>query len=185
MMHARSRLAKRVLGFTLMEILIVLLIGSIVTAVAMLTISRNQQKDIETFTKELAQLVQLAQEQALMQPEVLGLYFSQNYFQFSRLQTSIPASQQQAAALFQQNKWVPLTDSVFKARDIPSNIQMTVNVGQGPISLEEATKQTPQIIFSVNGEVTPFTIYVGKKDEKPLYVITGDQDGEVKTQEVP
>ena len=54
--------AKR--GFTLLELLVVLVIISIVASMAMLTIGHNQNKEMETFTKELTQTLTLAEEQA-------------------------------------------------------------------------------------------------------------------------
>ena len=42
----------------------------------------------------------------------------------------------------------------------------------------------PQIVISTNGDVTPFTIYVGRKGKKPLYAISGDADGNVTSREL-
>jgi general secretion pathway protein H len=155
-------------GFTLIEILVVLFIISIVTSVALLSISRNENKQMETFANELTQIMTLAEEQAMLQPTVLGLSLSEHSFQFASLQS---------AAGGKKNIWSPLQDSILGKHNIPSNIQINVIVGNA--KAEKAEVDIPQIIISSNGDITPFTIYVGKKGEKPRYAIIGDEDGNV------
>ena len=44
---------------------------------------------------------------------------------------------------------------------------------------QEDEDQLPQVVISTNGDITPFTIYVGKKGKSPRYVIKGDADGNI------
>ena len=62
-------------GFTLIELLVVIFIISIVTSVALLSISRNENKQLEAFTNELVQTVTLAEEQAMLQPSAGFIYY--------------------------------------------------------------------------------------------------------------
>lgn len=159
-------------GFTLIEILVVLFIISIVTSVALLSISRNQNKQLETFTNHLTQIVSLAEEQAMLQPIVLGLSLKDQAFQFSTLKNDVTADK--------KNKWTAFQDTILGKQAIPDDIQVGVEVGnQTASSTDEADKTNPQIIISTNGDITPFTIYIGKRGEKPRYMITGDADGNV------
>lgn len=167
-------------GYTLIEILIVLFIISIVTTVALLSISRNENKQLESFANELTQMVTLAEEQAMLQPTVLGLTFSEHSFQFSSLDTSNRDEKKN------KNTWIPLQDTRLAKRDIPSNIQLKIEVGNKSLSMDdEEENHSPQIIISTNGDITPFTIYVGQKGGKPRYVITGNADGNVTSKELP
>lgn len=147
-------------GFTLIEILVVLFIISIVTSVALLSISHNANKKIESFANELTQMITLAEEQAMLQPTVLGLSLNDQSFHFASLESKVG----------KKNTWVPLQDVILKKHIIPKDIQ---------ISLNTENNHHPQIIISTNGDVTPFTIYVGKKGEKPSYVIIGTADGNI------
>lgn len=159
-------------GFTLIEILVVLFIISIVTSVALLSISRHQNKQLETFTNQLMQIVSLAEEQAMLQPIVLGLSLRDQAFQFSTLKSDMTADE--------KNKWMAFQDTILSKQAIPDDIQVGVEVGnQTASSSEKADKTNPQIIISTNGDITPFTIYIGKRGEKPRYMITGDADGNV------
>lgn len=159
-------------GYTLVEILIVLFIISIVTSVALLTIGHNDNKKMEAFANELTQMVTLAEEQAMLQPAVLGVTFNQHSFQFASLQM---------AADDKKNNWVAFQDTVLKQQTIPHGIQVTIHNGQESSSNKSENKN-PQIIVSPNGDVTPFTIYIGKVGKKPSYAVVGDANGRVTSQ---
>ena len=158
-------------GYTLIEILVVMLIISIVTSVALLSIGHNENREIETFANEISQMVTLAEDQAMLEPNILGLSISGRALQFASYQTADDK---------QKNHWVPLQDAVLGERVIPSNIEVRVETG-GVKTAMSANTLNPQVVISTNGDTTPFTIYVGKKGQKPLYAITGDADGKVTT----
>lgn len=163
-------------GFTLIEVLVVIFIISIVTSVAMLTIGRNERKQVESFANELTQLVSFAEEQAVLRSNVLGLSLNKDYLQFSSLQLAKNGIQQ---------NWQPFTDKVLGKHVVPDDIAVNIKVGDIKSSDDDDDKpKSPQIIISTNGDVTPFSIYVGQKGKKPLYVISGDTDGNVTTKEL-
>ena len=157
-------------GYTLIEVLIVIFIISIVTTVTLMTISRNENKDIETFAKELTQMVSLAEEQAMLEPNVLGISLAKQSVQFASLGKDKET---------QKSVWLPMEDHVLRHTAIPGNVQVTLEIAGNTIDLSAAQKLAPQIIFSTNGDVTPFVMYVGKKGKKPQYAISADADGNV------
>lgn len=153
-------------GFTLIEILIVIFIISIVTSVALLTIGHNENKKMETFAKELTQVVSLAEEQAMLQPNILGIAFNDGSLQFLKY-----------AKERDQEVWVPVDDDNINKINIPKGINIKVKVQNKRIPESSESKGLPQIVFSTNGDITPFTIEVGKKGEKPRHLIIGEADG--------
>lgn len=154
-------------GYTLIEILVVVFIISIVTTVALLSISQNENKHIEAFANELTQVMTFAEEQAMLQPVVLGVSLSDKSVNFSGWQPNADSK---------KSAWIPLESSALQQRSVPSDIELTV-AGHEDNAADNAKQ--PQIIISTNGDPTPFTIYVGKKGAKPRYVITGDTDGNI------
>lgn len=154
-------------GFTLIEILIVVLIISIVTGVALLSVHHNENKRIEAFANEMKQLLQLAEEQAMLEPRVLGLSFHAQSFQFSNYDP-LPK--------LKNNQWLQREDKILGMRTIPRGIEINVDI---PNQGKDTEKETghPQIVISTNGDVTPFTIYIGKKGQQPSYAIVGQADG--------
>jgi general secretion pathway protein H len=166
-------------GFTLIEILIVVLIISIVTSVGMLTISRNNNKEMEFFAKELTQVIQLAEEQAMLQSTDLGLIINDQHYQF----VVLTESQDKTKA----KRWSPLDDNVLGEHSVPNNVDVSVDTKSPKEDQNEEKKEEqkkPQIVISTNGDVTPFSIYIGKKGAKPRFVITGDADGNITRKEL-
>jgi general secretion pathway protein H len=158
-------------GYTLVEILVVLFIISIVTSVALLSIGRNENKQLETFANELTQIMTLAEEQAMLQPLVLGVSLSEDKVRFTSLQTAKDGK---------KNLWEPLQNSILNKHNIPNGIQLRIDVGgTRTTSIDKDDQKNPQIIISTNGDVTPFTIYIGKKGQKPRYAVVGDADGNI------
>lgn len=157
-------------GFTLIEILVVIFIMSIVTSVALLSVGRNENRQLESFAKELVQTVTLAQEQAMLQPSVLGLSIEKHAYQFAAYRL---------AENKKKNVWSPLTDHLLGIHTIPHNVELTVEMGGQKIAQEDDVAHAPQVVISTNGDITPFTIYIGKKGKSPRYVIKGDADGTI------
>jgi general secretion pathway protein H len=159
-------------GYTLIEVLIVIFIISIVTTVTLMTIGRNENRDIETFAKEVTQMVSLASEQAMLQPTVMGISLAPHHIQFTSLQKDKETK---------KPVWLPMADHVLNDYSIPDNIQVTLQMAGNKIELNGSSKTIPQIVISANGDVTPFVMYVGKVGMKPRYVIAADADGNVSS----
>lgn len=79
-------LPKKQYGFTLLEILIVMVIMSIVAGFAVMTISYNRNSQVEQIAKQLKNIITLAEEEAILQSTTLGLAFTQHSFQFYQYQ---------------------------------------------------------------------------------------------------
>lgn len=157
-------------GFTLVEVLVVLFIMSIVTSVALLSINHNENRQLEAFTNELVQRIMLAEEQALLQPAVLGLSIKAAMYEFACYQ---PAENGKNFS------WQPMQDHLLADYAIPASMQVSIEIGGKKIALNEEVKQAPQIMISTNGDVTPFIIHIGKKGKSPRYVINGDAAGNI------
>lgn len=147
-------------GYTLIEILVVLFIIGIVSGATLLTISHSHHKAVETFANQLTQTITLAEEQAMLQPAVLGVSIQENTLRFSVLKTTA-----------KQTKWLPLNDAILQ-QAIPNDLALSFHG-------ETDKKNSPQIIISTNGDLTPFVLYVGMKGEKPRYMIKGDANGNI------
>lgn len=159
-------------GYTLIEILVVLFIISLVAGTVLVHFKSNDHKQLEILANSLEQTLIFAEEQAILQSLVLGLSFNQQLYQFSFLQTTNDGEQ----------RWVTIQDdSPLRPQAFDNNINIVVNVA-GQQMNNDKKSQIPSIVISNGGEFTPFVIYIGKKNQKPQYVISGDVDGSIHKQ---
>jgi general secretion pathway protein H len=159
-------------GFTLIEILVVLFIISIVTAVVLLTIGHNQSKRIEQAGKQFTDLLAFAKEQALLEPAVIGIVVKHNQYFFVKMDFNDQST----------SKWRRYDDPVLHDYSIPDKVQFKL-VQEGALAdnnHDNADDIKPQIIISMNGTVSPFKLYIGNKEHSPTIVIQNPLDGDIE-----
>jgi general secretion pathway protein H len=160
-------------GFTLIEILIVMVIISIVGAASLMSINHNKNKAMENFSSEIKNLVILAEQQAMLQPAVLGLRFTPRDMQFYQFQEPDKESPKPA--------WKALTNSTFGKHLLPKNTEVTLKIQDKTITTES---NEPHLIISTSGDLTPFVILIGDKNSPPAYRVTGTEDGSVTSERI-
>lgn len=135
-------------GYTLIEILVVVAIISIVSGVALLSIHSHSQTRIETFAKQLTQKLRATEEQALLQSTILGVLLKHRNLQFYH---------------YAANDWQSWPTQFSVPDDIKLRLQTPTD-----------NTQTPQIIFSTNGDSTPFILSINNR-----YKIIGETSGTI------
>lgn len=158
-------------GFTLIEILVVMVIISIVTGVAMLTLTSHSGKQVDSVAKQLSGLIRSAHEQALLQSMVIGVLIQKNSYEF--LQAT---GQNEKGKLI----WTPINDELLTHYDLPNRFELTLSNDQHDDRKNETL--SPQIVISINGDITPFVLYVGKSGMQPHTIIKGEPDGYITQQ---
>ncbi|HSW92865.1 MAG TPA: type II secretion system minor pseudopilin GspH [Gammaproteobacteria bacterium] len=153
-------------GFTLIEVVVVMIIISIVAGIAMITIHSNSRKHDETLAKQLTNTLLLAEQEAMLGPKTLGLAVTSQSFQFYQLERD---------AKTDENHWVPMNEPPFRAHRFPANTHVTLKIQDEIIS----ANSEPKIIITPGNDLTPFVIFIGKMGESPTYLITGKANGEV------
>ncbi len=153
-------------GFTLIEILIVMLIISIIAGVATLTIRPNPRKEFEAVANRFNRVILLAEQEAMLRPATLGLGMTAQHYQFF-----IFIRDRKKHRSF----WQPITQSILAQQNFPNNTQISLSVAHKAAP----TDGSPQIIINQSGDITPFNILMGKQNEIPLFQITGKANGEV------
>jgi general secretion pathway protein H len=162
---------RKLTGFTLIEILIVMLIISIVGGVAMLSISFNPNTRYKTISREIKNLLMLGEEQALLQANVFGLAFTDKTFQFYQYNSED-----------KKNPWHPINEAPLGVHNIPAGVQITVKVNDKIVeAAKDPQKLKPQLILSTSGEIIPFTILIGKTDGPPRYQVIGHTNGSLES----
>lgn len=160
---SRAKITAR--GFTLIELLIVILIISLVSGIAVMTISHNQKKEYEYLANSLTHLITLAEEEAMLRPATIGIGFTANSFQFFAYNKTVTTGL----------LWEALTDKPYGSHHFSDHIKIVVIIQNKAVPLDGK----PYLIISTSGDITPFTILIGKEDETPSYQVKGYSDGSV------
>lgn len=146
-------------GFTLIEILVVLIIVAIITAVAVIAFGQFGRGRRERIVAEqFERVIAVAQQQAILTPEVLGLRITANGYCFY---------QYEITSSVQASEWKPLRADVLSN---PHAFQRLFTVKNAD------TKST--IVFLPNGYVTPFALKL--KGSAHDFLMTVKNNGVVK-----
>lgn len=121
-----ARRAARAAGFTLLEILIVVLIIGVVTAGMLLSMSfAGKDTDLETESKRLLSLMDYAREQSELQTRDYGVFFGEHGYEFVVYDVRTGAWRQ----VFE--------DDELRERTLPSGLEFKLVVDARPIVLRD------------------------------------------------
>jgi general secretion pathway protein H len=166
-------------GFTLIEILVVIVIIGIITVGAVLSMSfTGPDRELHTEGDRLADLMNYAQEQGELQTRELGLYCTDHSYKFLAFDA-------------RRNLWVPIDDDdALRPRTLPDAIKLQLDVEGREVVLasvadEEKKKIAPAdlqphvMIFS-NGDLTSFRVTLAREGNDTTVSLLPDRQGKIK-----
>jgi len=166
-------------GFTLIEILVVIVIITVLTGAITLNLNiRNVSKTIHKESRRLAALMQLASDQAIYSRQQLGIRFHPESYEFYML-----APLEEGLDPI----WQIIDDDKLVMRASPEVLVFEVDIEDIPIILETLAEERktiteeepvkPHILFLSNGEVMPdFRVLVSDPDgEYRHQIFTGEE----------
>lgn len=134
----------RALGFTLIELVVVLLVVTIILGMIGLNLGGDDQADVRQEAERLALLLRAAQEEAILQGQVLALELETRGYHFLHLS--------------REGTLEPLTgDDVLRPRELPSGISISAVEVDG-----QADEETAGIVIRPSGDIPSFTITFSK-----------------------
>ena len=163
---------KHARGFTLIEILVVVVIVGLLAVGAVLAIGTSQRDDaLETEAQRLEALITYGREHAELTTHEFGLRCEGDRYAF-------------LAFDLRRGLWrAAEEDPILRARVLPVGLRIRLRI-EGREVLLRPPKDTepllPQVMLFSNGDVTPFELTLGR-DASPLQaMIASDEDGVVK-----
>ncbi len=154
-------------GFTLLEIMVVLVLIGILSSFALLSVGGGPKERLAEEAQRLAALVQLHQQEAILSGEPRGIRFSRAGYAILR-QDEKGAWQPPAAA-----------DTLIQ-HQLPDEIALGLWIEGRPAPLKNPGKQ-PQVLLLASGEATEFVAVFGLAEERgpdsPLHRVAGDALG--------
>lgn len=159
-------------GFTLLEILVVVLIIAIVATFAVLSIgSRSLDDRLDLEARRLNALFGMAAEEAVQQGAELGFLQTEDGYQFLLLNplTGI---------------WAPVDEGAFQSRAMAEPFYLELRVDGRPVPPRGARDQglplAPQVMILSSGEMTAFDLEVRARSYLPYYLLQGDLVGRLR-----
>ncbi|MFL1465814.1 type II secretion system minor pseudopilin GspH [Marinobacter sp. HN1S83] len=151
-------------GFTLIEILVVLIVVGLLAALAVLNLGGgSQQREMENHVREMFLLMQTASEQAVLNNKELGLLLEEGSYRFVTLNE-------------QANEWTQPGERMFRQRSFPDWLLVTEFIeSDTPRLASEEDKLRPDIVFFSSGETTPFEVeFTIGSDSSYMHVLASD-----------
>lgn len=159
-------------GFTLLEMLVVLLIIGVLISFAVLSVNRADNT-VEEEAQRLAALIHLGGQEAVLQGRELAIEFGGDGYDFLS---------------FDGTQWQPLEDDeLLRARTLPFDIVIELRMEGDQVTLaeeqetESGNKKTPPRIFLLSsGEMSPFELTLRKAAESEGYRLIGGSRGQLR-----
>lgn len=151
-------------GFTLIEILVVLLI---VTILAGLTMSRlpavANDADLDTEVRRLQLLLNMARSDAVLDSTEFGFRLNSKGYEFLSFRDDA-------------QRW-QLAQAPYHARNVEEDIRLTLRADSERLQL--SGKKVPKLLILSSGEVTPFELIIEAKSGGKQITLASDGYSEI------
>ena len=152
-------------GFTLIEILVVMVILAVLCGAVSLAIAGAGGQRVLAREAERAQtLIAYACERAELSGRDIGLSFAQSGYRFSR---------------FEHEVWTSYRGEELRPRNWPENLSAVLTRDGQRIVLAAQFPDKPQLLCYASGELTPFQMELALPDLARRYRLDGAADGQV------
>jgi general secretion pathway protein H len=163
-------------GFTLIEILVVVVIIGVITAGILLSVNvLGRDRELEKESDRLLALINYAREQAELQTREYGLMFQDDGYEFLTYDT-------------RRAGWRNVfEDDALTARHLPDGLGVKLSVEARPVVLnrpKDAKDKTPQVMIFSNGDLTTFAATLEREGGMRSVTLTEDSKGQVVAQDL-
>ncbi|MFD2231748.1 type II secretion system minor pseudopilin GspH [Alkalimarinus sediminis] len=172
MIIAPTVITKRHQGFTLIEILVVMVLLGLLTGVAVFTLgSGKQQRELANESQRLHALLRMASEEAILSNTEIGFSITEDGYEFLQYDDK-------------ELTWSNSSVAVLKSREFPEWVAVEFQRDGENLTIlgrEEEELKKPDMMLLSSGEVTPFTIRLQvEKNSESQFVISSDGLEEIK-----
>ena len=158
-------------GFTLIELMIVLVIIGVIVSFATLSLGNPGAARLSEEARRIAGLLEIANQEAVLQTQELALATRVDGYEF---------------LVYQDGKWQPLEgDDSLRPRTLPADVRLSLEVDDAAIfgNADDAEAQDPNRVYLLSsGEMTPFHLTLLGPD-KHGWQLKGDLLGQVALSE--
>jgi general secretion pathway protein H len=172
----------RVGGFTLLELMVVVVIIGLLAAAMVLSVGiTGKDQPLEKESDRAAALVRYAREKAEVETREFGLYLGEHEYEFL---TYDP----------RKGLWRSVDeDESLRLRELPAGLKLSLVVEGRSVVLkspdprqtekqreEEAKTRVPHVIIYSNGDLTPFELTLEREDPVRSVTIASTDEGKIE-----
>ena len=142
-------------GFSLLELLVVIVIIGIAVSFATLAFGDNQAERMSHKSKQLAALIDLAKEQAMFNSEELGLLFTKDSYTFYKMEVTTNKDKEDKTV------WLPIeNDRILSKRTLPDGLkyELYLEGTQVTFAASKLKEVTPHVFILSDGSLSPFEL---------------------------
>lgn len=166
-------------GFTLMEILVVMIVIGVIVSVATLSMGvLGRDSEAEDQTRRFWAVLQQAREESELQGLDTGVFISAQGYEFLHF---IP----------RLGHWVPIeNDKLFAARQLPEGLRYRMWLESREIQLkpdavdreekDAETKWPPQIMVLSSGDIMPFELRIEREGAEAVWRVVAQPDNDLR-----
>lgn len=151
-------------GFTLIEILVVLVVVGLLASLAVMSMGgSSRDRELENEIRELYLLMQTASEQAVLNNTELGLMLEDEGYRFVAWEE-------------QSGEWRVPGEPMFRMRGLPEWVTVTEYIeNDTPRLASDEDRLRPDVVFFSSGETTPFELeFTLGRDDSRMHIISSD-----------
>lgn len=169
-------------GFTLIEILVVVVIVGIIVATATLSVGvLGRDRELEEEAKRFTAVLSQAREEAELQGMDVGVFVTQPAYEYLRYDG-------------RREYWKPIEDDrLFRTRELPEGVrarlwidgrEVVLKPKLEPYEEKEHDKHAPQVMALSSGDVSPFELRLEREGTTEQWRVIGAADNSVTAEAI-
>lgn len=170
------RAGHRSTGFTLLEVLVVVVIIGIISGMAVISIHvLGGDHEMDQEASRLAAVLGQAREEAMLQGHDLGLRVDTRGYDFLRYDT-------------RTERWVAVSDDpLLRERGLPDGLGLDLRLESRAVLLKaraaatDAQPLSPQVVIQASGDLAPFEIQLRREGTDEVRRVAGSADGQLSS----